>query len=464
MNRFLASLLLLTAGLLPAIPSHAQDHYQAVFNDSLDTVAVSACFAGRPPQRLSVNPAVAGRIHSVRHGQRDLNYRLRGGRLNLPSLPEDACVDYRIDLQRPGRLGRGQALSRVGEDLLLAGNLWLWRGSRERTLDVRVTLPAGYHLSTPWPVAGGEHHYRPDPTPGSWSSLTAIGRFAPQPIELPGGTIRLAVVGTRQTEQVAKMREWIAESAEAVASTFGRFPQSQPQVLVIHAGRQSEPVPWAQVVRGGGVAAHFYVDAQRSLSAFRDDWVATHELAHMLLPYVSSRDRWVSEGLASYYQNVLRARDGRLSERSAWSKLHAGFQRGLRDDRDAPLRDVSRNMRSNRAYMRVYWSGAAVMLMADTRLRALSDGQLSLDEALRRLNTCCMANDRVWRGRELFARLDELTGTRVFSELYQENAGSDDFPPVFESYDELGLIQQSRRLRLSDQAELAAVRRAIMNG
>lgn len=43
------------------------------------------------------------------------------------------------------------------------------------------------------------------------------------------------------------------------------------------------------------------------------DWTATHELSHMLLPYVASRDRWLSESLASYYQNVLRARDGRLA-------------------------------------------------------------------------------------------------------------------------------------------------------
>ena len=65
------------------------------------------------------------------------------------------------------------------------------------------------------------------------------------------------------------------------------------------------------------------MDPDRPLDDLRTDWTATHEFSHLLLPYVSRRDRWLSEGLASYYQNVLRARDGRLSETDAWRKLDA---------------------------------------------------------------------------------------------------------------------------------------------
>ena len=48
------------------------------------------------------------------------------------------------------------------------------------------------------------------------------------------------------------------------------------------------------------------VDASASSRDLRTDWTASHEFAHLLLPYVS--DKWVSEGVASYYQNVLQAR------------------------------------------------------------------------------------------------------------------------------------------------------------
>ena len=37
---------------------------------------------------------------------------------------------------------------------------------------------------------------------------------------------------------------------------------------------------------------------------------------------------WLSEGTASYYQNVLRARAGILPAEDAWQRMHSGFRRG----------------------------------------------------------------------------------------------------------------------------------------
>ena len=65
--------------------------------------------------------------------------------------------------------------------------------------------------------------------------------------------------------------------------------------------------------------------------------------------------------------------------------------------------------------MRVYWSGAAMMLMADTRLRAASGGRQSLDSALQSLQHCCLENGKSWRARDLLAELDRVTGTQIFS-------------------------------------------------
>ena len=125
---------------------------------------------------------------------------------------------------------------------------------------------------------------------------------------------------------------------------------------------QREPVPWAHVLRGGGVAAEFYVDRTRSLDELRRDWTATHELSHMLLPYINRGDAWLSEGFASYYQNVLRARAGMLAPEQAWNKLYRGFQRGRDGTRGRTLAEASRSMGRDRAFMRVYWSGAAIAL------------------------------------------------------------------------------------------------------
>ena len=62
----------------------------------------------------------------------------------------------------------------------------------------------------------------------------------------------------------------------------------------------------------------------------------------------------------------LMARGGFYSERRAWQKLHEGFGRGRRASPDA-----SPNQASGRrsGLMKVYWSGAAVALLADVALR-----------------------------------------------------------------------------------------------
>ena len=181
---------------------------------------------------------------------------------------------------------------------------------------------------------------------------------------------------------------------------YGYFPQTHPQVLVIPIGHRDEAVVSASVLRGGGVATIFYIDENRPLTEYMDAWNPTHEFSHMLIPYVSSRDRWLSEGLASYYQNVLRARDGRLSETQAWQNLHDGFERGRKGTNGGSLAQATRGGRSST--MRVYWSGAALLLMADMQLRDTTNGRQSLDSAIQSLAACCMANGKTWRAREMF--------------------------------------------------------------
>jgi len=218
----------------------------------------------------------------------------------------------------------------------------------------------------------GKYSYRPDKTSSNWESRVAVGYFQIEHIEVPGAHIRLAAIGDLSVSQREKIRLWIAETATTVTSVNGHFPQPQPQVLVIPIGARKRPVVKAQVLRGGGLAAGFYIDETRPLEEFTRDWKATHEFSHMLVPYISSRDRWLSEGLASYYQNVLLARNGQFTETEAWQKLYEGFKRGENGTHGGSLAQATRD--GWRSTMRVYWSGAALMLMADIQLREVSNG------------------------------------------------------------------------------------------
>jgi len=128
------------------------------------------------------------------------------------------------------------------------------------------------------------------------------------------------------------------------------------------------------------------------------------------------------------------------------------------------LADATERMFRDGAFMRVYWEGAAMMLLADQRLRSRTGGAQSLDTALAELRACCLSPDVAWQARELFAKLDALTQTSVFSELYEAHVASTAFPPVAEAYRQLGLAldEEGETVRLLDAAPQIAFRDAIM--
>jgi len=461
MTKILASILV----LLAPMQTLAGDTFRAEFPRELSHVRAALCFDGQPPRHLYRHSNAASFSQGIYHDGNRLKISERGSYVRLPALPDNACINWRVDLKLALKEENYRLILQRGNDLVMSTDLWFWKGSRERDLTVEVRLPEGMAISTPWKDAGnanGIARFRPDKTPAYWQSRIAIGQFKIETINVPGAQVRLAVLGSLSTDQNEKIRTWIEETVNTVTSVNGHFPQPQPQVLIVPTGSRRKPVLMAHVMRGGGLSAEFFIDETRRLKEFIGDWTATHEFSHMLIPYISSRDRWLSEGLASYYQNVLRARNGNLTEREAWQKLYEGFQRGEDGTHGGSLAEATRN--GWRSTMRVYWSGAAMMLKADMQLREISGGEQSLDTALMSLSSCCMENGKTWRARDMFKRLDELTGTTIFTGLYQEHVNEDQFPDMRPAWKHLGISTRRDRVRLTEDAPLAAVRISIMKG
>ena len=137
--------------------------------------------------------------------------------------------------------------------------------------------------------------------------------------------------------------------------------------------------------------------------------------------------RWISEGFAQYYQNVLLARAGQYTQEEAWQKIRSGLEQG-RDSSPglSPNQAAAGGERNSR--MKIYWSGAALALLADIELRRRSNGVESLDLVLDRLQACCLPSRRTWSGRELFEQLDALIDEPLFVELYERHANTRGFP------------------------------------
>ena len=467
MARATLAILLLAAGAATAERLHK---YTVAIDADLSSLNVRACFDGAAPATLSaesLDATLALTEFRVEGSHKSLK---PSGAINLKAVPENGCVIYRVDVSRPIRQHdrTGDKIYRIGKDLLTSIGIWFWRPEKldaDEDIEITFVLPDGIAVSAPWTPAaprGDRAVFRTGRSPSDWPASVAFGRFKEREIEVDGARLRLAVLDGTPAADVEKLQAWIQDSARMVAKLYGHFPQSQAQILVVPGARGNEPTPWAYVVRGGSPAAHFFINQRRPIKEFFEDWTAVHELSHLLLPYVNSDDIWLSEGVATYYQNVLRARSGRMTAPEAWQRLHAGFVRGTRSAPGLTLAQATESMYRDDTYMRVYWEGAAMLLIADVRLRQITAGKQSLDTALAALNDCCSTTDLAWSARELFGKLDEVTGTGIFSEIYDQNVASNNFPELAQTYRALGIATGPGGIEFSAEEREARLRDAIM--
>jgi hypothetical protein len=473
-NLHLVRAVALSTCLLSAL-AHAEParhhHYRVAVDQGLVTMRVRACFSGTPPRRLAAASTDAEEaLEKAELEGAKRAFATNGTEMRLGSLPDGACIVYAVDLARfTGNPAKARSAQRVGGDLITDLGTWFWRPDSleaDEDIDVEFELPAGISVSTPWQiVAAPDGHvlHRVGHGAYDWPAAIAFGHFSEHTLELPHARLRIAVLGEPNLDQ-RRLVDWIGRAATAVTTLYGRFPVPAVQILVVPGARGKESVPWAYVLRGGGPSAHFFVNQNRPAEELDADWTAVHELSHLLLPYVISTDAWLSEGAASYFEHVLRARAGAIDAQEAWQRIHDGFKRGMQSARGQSLAEATERMYRSGAFLRVYWEGAAIMLLADQRLRSRTAGNQSLDSALDALQRCCLSPEVGWSGKEVFLKLDQLTGTTVFAQLYEEYVRSAALPDVAEADRLLGLqVTADGKVVLLDDGPQRAARDAIMH-
>lgn len=268
--------------------------------------------------------------------------------------------------------------------------------------------------------------------------------------------LQVAVIGVQDPGRVAMLQRWIADAAQAPLTVSGRFPLRDARVEIrqVHS-RDPSPVPWGQTARDDDVRVLLYVRDDATLAQLRGDWTAVHELSHLFHPYLGRRGRWLAEGLASYYQNVLRARIGALTDEEAWRRLDGGFRRGQRDRAQGPLDALGRA-----GTMRTYWAGAAYWLEADLALRKRGS---SLDNVIAGYARCCLHGTAHVAPRDFVAALDRIAGGDTFATLYARYATSTAFPSLDDAYRQLGIERKRDGLQFSRERDAARLRASIMH-
>ncbi len=449
-----------------------QHYYTVTTDEALAVLDVNACFEGNPPAKLvaeSLDAVVALRgIWNVQTGEEITP----SGFIPMDGIASGGCVRFVVDISQGVQRHdmTGLKVHRIGKDVAVASGLWLWRPESIRAneeIHVRFQLPQDITISTPWHREGSERgHFVLANTPYDWPSWIMLGRF-PDQVALAGNThFYVSVLDGRPPVDREFLLEWISKEAGMVQSVIGKFAYPHVQVTMVPNARARTPAPQAYVTRGGGPAVHLMINQRRPQEEFIADWTATHELSHLFLPFINPDDAWLYEGVASYYQNVIRARFGLMSQEEAWENMALGFRRGFLQAKgqEISLREATQLMYMGDPHERVYWTGAAMMLHADIDLRKNTANEWSLDRVLREFNQCCNSDLRGWSATEVLQTFDKISQTTIFSSLMNRYVDSTEFPDVLPLYEELGLQYIDRKVTLDNRAPLSDLRDRIMAG
>ncbi len=408
-------------------------HYTVTIFDNLGGARVRACFNGVIfAQLVPINASAASRLRGAWID--GLPLEIRDGRILLNEQRPPECVDYETQFER-SRFGLGDSSA-----VVLSQSQWLWRPEpfpNQVSTSVRFAVPDDGRVSLSWPQSNGVYH--PNRNVFFDETFGVFGAFNWQAFSVANARVEVARLGATPLE--GDVRRWLTRAVEATASVGGRFPRDRLQFVIVSVDDPGAEVAFGMVRRGGGSSILLLPSVGVEVAQLEADWVAIHELSHLWLPRLYAEDRWLSEGIATYLQEVLRARCGLQSSDRAWRRIREGFERGRRSGSGRALADESRNMNRTGAYQRVYWAGTAFALETDLRLRRRSNGESTLLTVLNDAQRNWAEETRLDGASRVLAALEQSSGAEFIAALGERYAASSDFPdPTYvdsSEYDDL---------------------------
>ncbi len=428
-------------------------------------LSTRVCFPDHLPDRFDAQMPAArwSLVHARRHpGGEDLTQRVSG--LDLSSLEIGDCIDYVLDLaQVADKAESDRSIRMVQDDLYISPDYWLWKpiGGLERvTLTASFELPDGMAVAVPWPKIDRSEVYQIPESTFEWTLPAAFGRFSQQvlAVDTPArdARLRVSILGDEWNIPLARLHEWIDRSAQAVTRLGGEFPVDRAQVILLPY--PGDAVGFGCVDRGGGCSVVIQVGVEASDQTLIEDWVAVHELLHLGTPVTDVQARWLTEGLSTYYEPLLRAKAGIISPRRAWETLHDGFLRGSARGTDRTLLEESRDMDETRQYWRVYWAGAGIALISDVAARVAGS---SLDHEILAIRDCCLNTAGPHSFEHLLGKAPASDESRAphLRATVDRYVTSKQFPDYQSAYRVLGLSFDGQgRVTLSNDTDARALR------
>jgi hypothetical protein len=390
-------------------------------------------------------PSRARDVHSKTAGA--------GGRFRA----ERGQLSYELDLSRVARRAAdidsaaqvgGSFVAPMSTVLLVPEPL-----TTEIPVKVKVVAPEGLQVAVGLARDSAPDTYRLMAHEIPVATYFSFGKLQQRTLEVGSSTLELSHLDGALDRSTSDVGEWVATSARAVADFYGTFPVARASVTVIPVPRRDEVV-FGKVLPESEPGIALLLGEHTSRKALYSDWILVHELFHLGFPSFYDEGKWLDEGLATYYEPIIRVRAGLYTETELWSELEENLPQGLPAYTELGLEQA-------RDFRGVYWGGALACLEADVRARKRRTN-VGLEVGLRALRDAGGTASEVWSLADAMAIIDRALGEPTLAPIAEQHGSRGSEFDLAALLGQLGVTRDAQgNIRLSDTAPLAAVRRAI---
>jgi len=289
-----------------------------------------------------------------------------------------------------------------------------------------------------------------------------IGDDTLPPVEIKAGQSIIHVTFARGKFDLPEsaIEAWISNAGNAVVAYFGRFPAAQARILVRPVEGRSGVFSGTTYGSGFGAPGPFTRISVGQLTSQKEldrDWMMTHELVHMAFPDVAGDRRehhWIEEGMATYIEPIARAQIGAITADQVWSDLVRYLPQGLPQEGDQGLDHTH-------TWGRTYWGGALFWFVADVQIRESTKNRKGLQDAMRGILNAGGNIEHEWTIEQVLKAGDQATRSTVLMDLYDRMKATPVHTDLADLWRRLGVEIIDGKVRYSDRAPLADVRKAI---
>jgi hypothetical protein len=328
--------------------------------------------------------------------------------------------------------------------------------STEIPVNVQVSAPEGvrYAVGLARTDEPGRYHLMAHEIPVA--TYFAFGQLEQRELSLGDARLDVSQLDGKLDRSFDELNGWVAKSAQAVADFYGVFPVPRAAVTVMPVPDR-DSVVFGKVLPESAPGIVLLVGQHATHKTLYSDWILVHELFHLGFPSFFDEGKWLDEGLATYYEPIIRVRAGLYTEEELWQEVAEAMPQGVPAFTELGLEHAD-------DFRGIYWGGALASLIADVEARK-RDPKRGLEVGLRALREAGGNACEVWSLADAIATIDRALGAPTLGPIADAHAPKGapfDFERLLR---DLGVVRLAYdRVRLSDQAPLAGVRRAITAG